>query len=98
MNVCFKNSTSIVLQQCQNQVSFQRKDSGIVLEVLLVILRDWQCFLFIREHFLSLKNIVKILIRCQSPSLKTYFILILLENNRSAVFEPACMHLAFSMP
>ena len=29
---CFKNSTSIVLQQCQNKVSFQGKVSGIVLK------------------------------------------------------------------
>ena len=31
---CFKNSTSIVLQQCQNQVRFEKKDSGIILKFL----------------------------------------------------------------
>ena len=29
---CFKNSTSVFLQQCQDKVSFQRKGSGIVLK------------------------------------------------------------------
>ena len=29
---CFKKSAPIVLQQCQNKVSFQRKSSGIVLK------------------------------------------------------------------
>ena len=27
---CFKNSTSIVLQQCHDKASFQRKGSGII--------------------------------------------------------------------
>ena len=31
---CFKNSSSLVLQQCQNKVNFQGKDSGIVLRFL----------------------------------------------------------------
>ena len=29
---CLKNSTSFVVQQCQNKVSFQRKDSSIVIK------------------------------------------------------------------
>ena len=34
---CFKTSTSIVLQQCQNQnqVKFQKKDSGVVFKFFL---------------------------------------------------------------
>ena len=64
---CFKNSTSVVLQQCQNQVSFQINGSGFALKFLLIILKAWQCFLFKQEHCLSFKNEVKISIRCQSP-------------------------------
>ena len=48
------NRTSVVLQQYKNKVSFQRNDSGIVLKFLLIILKGWQCFLFIREHFPNL--------------------------------------------
>ena len=65
---CFKNTTAVVLQQCQNQVSFQRNGSGLILKFLLTILKGGQCFLFMREHFLSFKNVVKILIRYHSPS------------------------------
>ena len=32
---CFKNSTSFVLQQFQNKVSFQRNGSSVVLKFLL---------------------------------------------------------------
>ena len=53
---CFKNRTSVVLQQCQNQVSFQRYGSGLVLKFLLLILLGLQCFLFMREHLLSFKK------------------------------------------
>ena len=53
---CFKNSTSTVNQQCQNKVNFQRNGSGVVLKFLLIILKGWQCFLFIREHILSFKK------------------------------------------
>ena len=37
---CFKNSTSFVLQQCQNQVRFQRNGSAAVLKFLLNLLED----------------------------------------------------------
>ena len=49
------NSTSIVLQQCQNKVSFQRKGSRVVLRFLLVVLS-------IHKKPLStcLKNVVKV--------------------------------------
>ena len=56
-----------VLQQCQNKVSFQRKDSGVVLQVLLIILEGWQCFYSYESTFCLLKNVVEISIRCQSP-------------------------------
>ena len=36
---CFKNSTSVVLQQCQNKANFQRKGSSIVLKFLLNVLK-----------------------------------------------------------
>ena len=35
---CFQNSTSAVLQHCQNKVSFQGKYSGIVLKFSLHLL------------------------------------------------------------
>ena len=55
---CFKNSTSIALQQCQNQVRFQRNGSGVVLNFLLIILKSRQCFVFIREHFHARQPII----------------------------------------
>ena len=64
---CFKNSTFVVLQKCQNKVSFERNGSGIVLKSLVLILKGWQCFPFITEHFLFFKVVLKSLIRCQSP-------------------------------
>ena len=36
---CFKNNTSIVLQQCQNKVNFQRKGSSVVVKLLLNLLK-----------------------------------------------------------
>ena len=32
INGCFKNSTSLVFQQCQNQMLFERKDSTVVFK------------------------------------------------------------------
>ena len=54
---CFKHSTSIVFQQCQNKVNFQRKGSSVVSKFLLNLSKGKQRCLFIREH-------LKILIRC----------------------------------
>ena len=51
-----QNSICIVVQQCQNLVSFHRNGSGVVLKSLLIISKGQQCFLFIREHFLSFKK------------------------------------------
>ena len=51
-----QNSTSIVLQQCQNKVSFQRKGSSVVIEILLNLLKGWQCFLLIRAHLLPFET------------------------------------------
>ena len=51
-----KNSTSIVLHQSISQVNIQRNGSGTVFKFLLIILKDWQCFLFIREYVLSFKK------------------------------------------
>ena len=48
------------------KVSFERKGSNIVLKLFLNLLTGSQCCLFIREHFLPFKNVVKILIRCQN--------------------------------
>ena len=75
----------VALQQCQNQVTLQRNRSGVVSKFLLIILKEWRCFLVIRAHFLSFKNLVKIFIRFQSPSFENLLILTLLDNNRSAV-------------
>ena len=47
---CFKNSTSIVLQQCQNQVSFQRKDFGIVSKFSPHFLKGRQYSLMNRQN------------------------------------------------
>ena len=58
-----------------NKVTFQRKASGVVSKFLLIILKGWKCFLYIREHFLSFKNAVRLFIRSQSPSFENYFIL-----------------------
>ena len=69
---CIENSTSVVLQQCQSQVSFIRNGSSVVLKYLPIILKGSQRFLSIREHFPSFKNVVKILIRCQSPSFENF--------------------------
>ena len=63
----FKNSSSVVLQQCQNQASFQRSGSGVVTKRLLNLLKGKQYCPSIREHFLPFKNTVKMFIRCQSP-------------------------------
>ena len=43
ISCCFKNSTSVVLQQCQNQLSFQRNGFGVVLKLLLIISKGWKC-------------------------------------------------------
>ena len=84
---CFKNSTSLALLLCQNKANFQRSGSGLVLVLLLIISKSRQCFIFIKEHFLSFKNAVNILERCQSPFFKSVLILILPEDSRSAGFE-----------
>ena len=36
---CFKNSTSVVLQECQNKVNLRRKGSSIVLRFLVILLK-----------------------------------------------------------
>ena len=36
---CFKNNTSIVLLQCRNKVSFQRKGPSVLLKFLLNLLK-----------------------------------------------------------
>ena len=46
-----KNSTSIVLQKCQSQVSFQRKGSGIVLKFSFNFLKGRTCSLMNKEHY-----------------------------------------------
>ena len=52
----FNNSTSVALQQCQNQASFLSNGSGVKSKLLLIILKSLQCFLFTRGHFLSFKK------------------------------------------
>ena len=46
---CFKNS-SIVLQQCQNKVSFQGKGSDIVLKFSLHLLKGRKCSPMNQKH------------------------------------------------
>ena len=53
---CFKNSTSSGLQRCQNKICFQRKGSSVVLEFLLYLLKGYQCYLFVPDHFLFFKE------------------------------------------
>ena len=36
---CFKNSTFVVLEQCRNKVSSQRKGSSVVLKVFVNLLK-----------------------------------------------------------
>ena len=64
--IASKNSNFIVLQQCQNKVNFQRKDSGTVLTFSPNHLKDRKCSLMNTKHFQSFKIISKILIRCQN--------------------------------
>ena len=47
---CLKNSTPVVLQQCQNKVDIQSKGSGIVLKCSLHFLRGRKCSLMNRQH------------------------------------------------
>ena len=56
MSGWFKNNTSAVLQHLQNEVSFQRKDAGILLEFLANFSKSWECFLLMREHLLSFRK------------------------------------------
>ena len=46
--VASKNSTSIVFQQCQNKVSFQRKGFSTVLKFSLHVLKGRKCSLMNR--------------------------------------------------
>ena len=49
----FKSSSiSVVLQQCRNQVNFQRKDSGIISKVSLHFLKGRKCSLKPGFHML----------------------------------------------
>ena len=59
---CFKNSTAIALQgqQCQNKVSFQRKDSGIALKFSLHILEGRKYSLMNRHFANSSKDLTQI--------------------------------------
>ena len=50
------NTALVILRQCQYQESFQRNIPGVILTFLLIIFKGWQCFLFIREHFLSFEK------------------------------------------
>ena len=58
---CFKNSTSIVLQQCQ-KIMNSMKGLSHPKKDFTSFLKGKKLFPFIREHFLSFKNVVKILI------------------------------------
>ena len=84
---CFKNSTSAVLKQCQNEVTFQRKCSGIVLKFSLNSLKVKNAFLWIYKIANPLKNVPKILMWRKNRSLKTNSILTLMENNRSTFLK-----------
>ena len=50
IGTCFKNSTFVVLQQCQDKESFQCKGSGIVLKFSLHFLKGRMCSLENRQH------------------------------------------------
>ena len=84
---CFKNRTSVILQQCQNKVSLQRKDSSIVSKFLRNLLKGLQHFLVLRDNFLPFKCCENFNTMPKTLSLKIYFILTLLENDRSAVLK-----------
>ena len=86
-------STFVVLHQCQNKVSFQRKASSFVLKLLLKILKAKQRCLFIREHFLPFMICIENFYAMPEPFFEK---LRLLENNRSAGFESST-DFAFSM-
>ena len=66
---CFKNSTSIVLQLCQNRISFQRKGSSDVLEFLLnLLLKGYHDYIVLSVHKRALSTIEKILLNFQSDA------------------------------
>ena len=83
---CFKNSASIVLQQQQNKISFQRKGSGVVLKFLLNL-----------STFCPSKSVVKTLIGCQNPFFENLLYFDIAGEQRSAVFEETT-YFAFSLP
>ena len=94
-----QTSTSIVLQQCQTKVTFQRNDSGIVLKFSQHFLKDRKCSLIKRKHCQPFKITRNNFNPMPEPFLwkLIYLILTLLENNRSAVFE-ATTYFAFTLP
>ena len=95
---CFKNDTSVVLHQCQNQVNFQIKGSSINRVKIFAKSFEGLAVLSIHKRaFYFLKKVVKIQCDARTLSLKIYFILALLADNRSAVFE-ATTNFAFSPP
>ena len=90
----------IVLQQCQNNVSFKRKDSGIVSNFHHIFQKiESALHLINRKCCQPCEIISKNFNTTPEPFffLETYFILTFLENNGSAVFE-ATINFAFSLP
>ena len=64
---CFKNSISVVLQQCQNKISLRRKGSDTVSKCSLYLFKSKKCSLMNRKHCQSFKIVIaKILIRRQN--------------------------------
>ena len=83
---CLKNSTSIVLQECRNKVSFQRKSSSVVLKYFLNLSKGKQCCLFIGEHFPPFEKCSENINTMPEHFLRKFnLFLTLLENNLSAV-------------
>ena len=44
-----------------------RKSSRVILKVFQNFSKGQQCFLFLEQHFLPLKNTMKVFIQCQNP-------------------------------
>ena len=83
------SKTAILLfSAMSNKVRFQRKGSSIVLKLSLNFSKGRKCSLMYRKNCLPFEKVQqKFYFDARTLSLKTYFILKLLEDNRSAIFE-----------
>ena len=72
MNGCFKNSTLVVLCQCQNKANFQRKDSGMALNFHFIFKKVGSPHLCIHNTANPLKDVAKTLIQRWNPFFENF--------------------------